>query len=96
MAEGQRERSMEMVNEGLEGLIPRASQLLTLGFSAFLPFLPFMLAFSLLFSAIFFVFGDSFLHGGREGVGLPAYVDPQTLLSEPTVDPYVPYSAPRP
>ena len=36
------------------------------------------------------VFGDSFLHGGREGTG-PRYVDPQELLSKTTVDPYVPY-----
>ena len=36
------------------------------------------------------VFGDSFLHGGREGTG-PRYVDPQELLSKTTVDPNVPY-----
>jgi hypothetical protein len=35
------------------------------------------------------VFGDSFIHGGRPGSG-PVYVDPQVLLSNPTVDPYVP------
>lgn len=37
------------------------------------------------------VFGDSFVHGGRPGSGPPPYVDPQELLSESTVDPYVPY-----
>lgn len=36
------------------------------------------------------VFGDNFVHGGRPGTG-PKYVDPQELLSSPTVDPYVPY-----
>ena len=35
------------------------------------------------------VFGDSFLHGGRPADG-PRYVDPQDLLSETTVDPYIP------
>jgi hypothetical protein len=88
---GQRERSIAMVNEGLEGLIPRASQLLQLGGSVFLAFAPFILAISLLFSGIYFVFGDSFVHGGQVGKGLPAYIDAEALLAEPTVDPRIPY-----
>ena len=36
------------------------------------------------------VFGESFLHGGQPGVGGARYVDPQDLLSAPTVDPYIP------
>ncbi|KAI8473020.1 MAG: hypothetical protein J3K34DRAFT_412581 [Monoraphidium minutum] len=90
--EGQRERSIAMVNEGLEGLIPRASQLLQLGGGVFLAFAPFMLAFSLLFTGIYFVFGDSFLHGGEVGRGLPAYIDADALLAEPTVDPRIPFN----
>jgi hypothetical protein len=35
--------------------------------------------------------GDQFVHGGDSNSGPPAYVDPETLLSEPTVDPYIPY-----
>ncbi len=42
--------------------------------------------------AVWGVWGDNFLHGGRPGQGLPAYVDPQDLLSESTVDPYVPFN----
>lgn len=89
--EGQRERSIAMVNEGLEGLIPRASQLLQLGGSVFLAFLPFIVAISLVFGGIYYVFGDSFVHGGQAGKGLPAYIDAEALLAEPTVDPRIPY-----
>ncbi|KAG2423311.1 hypothetical protein HXX76_015458 [Chlamydomonas incerta] len=89
----QRQRSMDMVTEGLEGLIPRAKLLLQLGGGVFLGFLPFMLVFSLLFTGIFFVFGDNFLHGGRPATSPPRYIDPEALLSEPTVDPYVPYNS---
>lgn len=86
-----------------QGLIPRGKLLLQLGGSVFLGFLPFMLAFSLLFTGIYFVFGDSFLHGGRTSSGPPSYIDPERLLAEPTADPYIPfdnvktmYSAPDP
>lgn len=82
---------MGFVNEGLEGLIPRGGELIKLGGSVFLGFLPFMLAFSLLFTGVFAVFGDSFLHGGRPGSGPPPYVEPEALLSAPTVDPYIPF-----
>lgn len=37
------------------------------------------------------VMGDSFVHGGSNTSGPPAYIDPETLLSEPTIDPYIPY-----
>jgi len=89
--QGQRERSFALVNEGLEGLIPRATELLKLGGSVFLAFVPFILAISLLFGGIYMVMGDHFVHGGDANSGPPAYVDPNTLLGEPTVDPYVPY-----
>eukprot|EP00775_Hariotina_reticulata_P001327 gene1327-1671_t len=82
---------MAMVNEGLEGLIPRASELLKLGGSIFLAFAPFILAISLMFGGIYYVFGDQFVHGGGARSGPPAYVDPERLLSEPTVDPYIPF-----
>ena len=36
-------------------------------------------------------FGDSFLHGGSRPATPPRYIDPQELLSAPTVDPYVPF-----
>jgi hypothetical protein len=44
-------------------------------------------------TGIYFVFGDNFLHGGRVGGGPPPYVDPEALLSEPTVDRFVPYNS---
>ena len=50
-----------------------------------------MIAISLLFSAVYGVFGDAFVHGGRPGAGLPSYIDPNELLAEPAVDARVPY-----
>jgi hypothetical protein len=89
--DGQRARSMALVSEGLEGLIPRATELIKLGGSVFLAFAPFIVAISLTFSGLYLVFGEHLLHGGTSRSGPPAYVDPATLLSEPTVDPYIPY-----
>jgi len=87
---GQRERSLRLVSEGLDGLPGRAKQLLLLGGSVFLGFLPAMLVFSLVFTGIFSVFGENFLHGGRTDA-LPRYVDPGELLAAPTVDRFVPF-----
>lgn len=91
----QREKSMSLVTEGLEGFPGRASQLIKLGGSLFLGFLPFMLAFSVLFTAIYSVFGDKFLHSFEGSpaptYGTPSYIDPEKLLSEPSVDPYIPF-----
>ena len=84
-------RSIALVNEGLEGLLPRASQLLRLGGSVFLAFLPFMAVFSALFTLVYVGFGDGFVHGGAASAGPPPYLDPERLLSETTVDPYSPY-----
>jgi hypothetical protein len=74
-----------------QGLLPRASELLKLGASVFLAFVPFILAISLAFGGIYAVFGEHFVHGGDTSYSRPAYIDPETLLSEPTVDPYIPY-----
>ncbi len=46
---------MALVSEGLEGLIPRATELLKLGGSVFLAFLPFIAGISILFGAIYLV-----------------------------------------
>lgn len=75
----------------VQGLIPRASELLKLGGSVFLAFVPFILAISLAFGGIYALFGEHFVHGGDSSYSRPAYIDPETLLSEPTVDPYIPY-----
>lgn len=87
----QRARSMALVNEGLEGLIPRASQLVQLGLSVALGFLPLVLAFSLAFGSIYAFYGNSFVHGGDRIVQPRQYLDPDVLLNEPTVDPMVPF-----
>ncbi|KAK9811845.1 hypothetical protein WJX72_011124 [[Myrmecia] bisecta] len=81
-------KSRELNSEGLEGLIPRGTELLKLGGSFFLAFLPYVLVASVVFTGIYLVFGESFIHGGHSVP--PHYVDPYDLLSEPTVDPMVP------
>lgn len=51
----QLQKSRELNSEGLEGLIPRATELLKLGTSVFLAFGPFILAVTIAFAAIYFV-----------------------------------------
>lgn len=96
----------------MQGLIPRGIELLRLGFGFFLPFLPFMVAFSVLFTLTFYVFGADFLHGGgyydlepaQKSVAVarqperkvPAYIVPEALLAEPTVDRMVPFRPEQP
>ena len=86
-------------------------ELLRLGFGFFLPFFPFMVLFSLLFTATFYLFGEDFLHSGdyfavppagqapTERAAppppqrrAPAYIVPEALLAEPTVDRMVPFA----
>uniref|UniRef100_A0A7N0UEA2 Uncharacterized protein n=1 Tax=Kalanchoe fedtschenkoi TaxID=63787 RepID=A0A7N0UEA2_KALFE len=79
----QRERSMSLNSEGLEGLIPRAKLLLTLGGTFFLAFRPLILATIAIFSALYFYFGTSFLHDGTDKhAALSQYVDPYTLVED--------------
>ncbi|GMJ12870.1 hypothetical protein like AT1G50020 [Hibiscus trionum] len=79
----QRERSMELNSEGLEGLIPRAKLLLTLGGTFFLSFWPLILATTAFFSALYLYFGPSFIHdGSKTPVAPPQYIDPYTLLED--------------
>lgn len=79
----QRERSLALNSEGLEGLIPRAKLLLTLGGTFFLAFGPLILVTTALFSALYIYFGPSFVHdGSKMSVAPPPYIDPYTLLEE--------------
>ncbi|KAL3159807.1 hypothetical protein ABBQ38_010213 [Trebouxia sp. C0009 RCD-2024] len=88
---GQLERSRKLNSEGLEGLIPRVTSLAQLGGSFFLAFLPAVFFISLVFSAIYFVYGQDFVHGGDHiRSAPPPYLDPFDLLDAPTVDPIVP------
>ena len=73
-----------------QGFIPRASELLKLGLSFWLAFLPFILVIALATGGIYAVFGDTFVHGGTPASGPPPYIDPDMLLAEPTADPMVP------
>ncbi|KAL8209558.1 hypothetical protein R6Q57_006290 [Mikania cordata] len=79
----QREQSMALNSEGLEGLIPRAKVLLTLGGTYFLAFWPLILVTVASFSAVYIYFGPKFVHDATtRQVYLPKYVDPYALLEE--------------
>ncbi|XP_047980409.1 uncharacterized protein LOC125222049 [Salvia hispanica] len=80
---GQRETSMALNSEGLEGLIPRGKLLLTLGGTFFLTFWPLILVNIALFLALYLYFGTEFVHDGRDHpIAPPPYVDPYELLEE--------------
>ncbi|OMO73836.1 hypothetical protein CCACVL1_17124 [Corchorus capsularis] len=79
----QREESMKLNSEGLEGLVPRAKLLLTLGGTFFLSFWPLILATVASFSALYLYFGPSFVHdGSNTPISPPQYIDPYTLLED--------------
>ncbi|PWA94156.1 hypothetical protein CTI12_AA062920 [Artemisia annua] len=79
----QRERSISLNSEGLEGLIPRAKVLLTLGGTYFLAFWPLILVTVASFSAVYLYFGPKFVHDATtRQVYLPKYVDPYELLED--------------
>ncbi|KAB2042709.1 hypothetical protein ES319_D02G234700v1 [Gossypium barbadense] len=88
----QRERSMELNSEGLEGLVPRAKLLLTLGGTFFLSFWPFILSTIAFFSALYLYFGPSFIHdGSKTPVPPPQYIDPYTLLEDERISQTAPH-----
>ncbi|GLU09013.1 hypothetical protein SLE2022_258930 [Rubroshorea leprosula] len=84
----QREQSMQLNSEGLEGLIPRAKLLLSLGGTFFLAFWPLILLTVASFSAIYLYFGSSFIHDGNNMPSSPPqYVDPYALLEDERISP---------
>ncbi|CAK9144985.1 unnamed protein product [Ilex paraguariensis] len=88
----QRELSMALNSEGLEGLIPRAKLLLTLGGTFFLGFWPLILITVSFFSALYLYFGPSFIHDGSEKpVASPQYVDPYALLEDEKISQTAPH-----
>ncbi|KAF5190691.1 tubulin alpha-6 chain [Thalictrum thalictroides] len=88
----QRERSMQLNSEGLEGLIPRAKLLLSLGGTFFLAFGPLILITVAFFSGLYFYFGPSFIHdGSKTSVAPPPYIDPYTLLEEERISQTAPF-----
>ncbi|KMZ56037.1 hypothetical protein ZOSMA_9G01410 [Zostera marina] len=81
--ENQREVSMSLNSEGLEGLIPRAKLLLSLGGTFFLAFGPLILITITLFTALYFYFGPTFIHGAStSSFSPPQFVDPYQLLED--------------
>ncbi|CAA7048350.1 unnamed protein product [Microthlaspi erraticum] len=79
----QRERSLALNSEGLEGLIPRAKVLLTIGGTFFLGFWPLIVLTLGAFSALYLYFGADFIHdGSRTPVSPPPYIDPYALLED--------------
>ncbi|KAL8166542.1 hypothetical protein V2J09_008041 [Rumex salicifolius] len=79
----QRDVSLALNSEGLEGLIPRGKLLLTLGGTFFLAFWPLILVTVSAFAAVYLYFGPSFIHDGRDApVAPPQYIDPYVLLQE--------------
>ncbi|KAG6471582.1 hypothetical protein ZIOFF_069026 [Zingiber officinale] len=96
----QRELSMSLNSEGLEdnniyfvqGLIPRAKVLLTIGGTFFLGFGPVMLVIFALFLALYIYLGPSFVHdaSNRAPVSSPPHVDPYALLEEESLSQVAP------
>ncbi|XP_022749139.1 uncharacterized protein LOC111298680 isoform X2 [Durio zibethinus] len=79
----QRERSMELNSEGLEGLVPRGKLLLTIGGTFFLGFWPLILSTIAFFSALYLYFGPSFVHdASKAAISPPPYIDPYALLDD--------------
>lgn len=88
----QRERSLALNSEGLEGLVPRAKLLVTLGGTFFLAFGPLILLTTAFFSALYIYFGPSFIHdGSKMSISPPPYIDPYSLLEEERISQTSPY-----
>ncbi|KAG4907684.1 hypothetical protein AAZX31_20G123700 [Glycine max] len=89
--DNQRERSMALNSEGLEGLIPRAKLLLTIGGTFFLGFGPLILIIVATFSALYFYFGPTFVHdASKMAISPPQYVDPYALLEDERISQIAP------
>ncbi|KAH7834428.1 hypothetical protein Vadar_015906 [Vaccinium darrowii] len=87
----QRERSMALNSEGLEGLIPRAKLLLSIGGTFFLGFGPLILITVASFSALYIYFGPTFVHdASRTPITPPQYIDPYALLEDERISQMAP------
>nr|CAD1822404.1 unnamed protein product [Ananas comosus var. bracteatus] len=88
----QRERSMALNSEGLEGLIPRAKLLLSIGGTFFFGFWPLIAITIAFFAALYFYLGPSFVHGGSKmSLSSPQYIDPSTLLEDEKISQVAPH-----
>ncbi|XP_058190504.1 uncharacterized protein LOC131307822 isoform X2 [Rhododendron vialii] len=87
----QRERSMALNSEGLEGLIPRAKLLLSTGGTFFLGFGPLILITVASFSALYLYFGPTFVHDASKiPITPPQYIDPYVLLEDERISQMAP------
>lgn len=84
-ATGQLERSRQLNREGLEGLIPRVSQLVQLGGSFWLAFWPFIAAIAASFAALYLFTGSGFIHNGESRMAIPEYL-PRELFENDDED----------
>ncbi|KAL2477398.1 Serine/threonine-protein kinase TOR [Forsythia ovata] len=92
----QRETSMALNSEGLEGLIPRAKLLLTLGGTFFMGFWPLILVIVAFFSSLYLYFGPNFVHdASKTPISPPPYIDPYTLLEEEKIYQTAPQDTPN-
>lgn len=88
----QRKRSMALNSEGLQGLIPRAKLLLSIGGTFFLGFQPLILITIAFFAALYYYFGPSFVHdASKMPVSPPPYIDPYTLLEDESLSQVAPH-----
>ncbi|XP_061354509.1 uncharacterized protein LOC133299100 [Gastrolobium bilobum] len=89
--DNQRERSVALNSEGLEGLVPRAKLLLTIGGTFFLGFWPLILITVASFSALYFYLGPTFVHDASSShLSPPQYVDPYELLEDERISQMAP------
>ncbi|ONK76109.1 uncharacterized protein A4U43_C03F24000 [Asparagus officinalis] len=87
----QRERSMALNSEGLEGLIPRAKLLVATGATFFLGFWPLILITFASFASLYLYFGQSFVHdASKMSISAPPYVDPYELLEDERISQIAP------
>lgn len=80
----QLERSRQLNSEGLEGLIPRASELVKLGGSFWITFWPFIALFITAFIAVYLFSGSGFIHGGDQRMAVPEYLPRDLFEEEPS------------
>ncbi|GAB4838360.1 hypothetical protein Ancab_027894 [Ancistrocladus abbreviatus] len=80
----QREQSMALNSEGLEGLVPRAKLLLRLGGTFFFGFWPMILITLAVFWALYSYLGPTFVHDASKTSVTPTtpYIDPYVLLQD--------------
>lgn len=86
----QLERSRKLNSEGLEGLIPRATELAKLGGSFWVAFYPFIGLLIGAFIILYLASGSSFIHQGNSRMAVPEYLDRSLFMEQPDEQPLQP------